>query len=433
MKLSRIMSLSLVAVTMALTTPTAVSAQDAESIYMRRPLPLSPATSTQGFRWETTSTVTDLNGNPVDESNYCGPVERRNRSICVSEQTGQQVATSYCGSTSRPPEVEQAYVGTACSFDWVVGAWNEGAATCTPNETQTRSVTCQNQQGAVVADGFCDDPKPQTLRQTADYSGCTGTSPESTPTVKWGAWVYDQYCSATATKTRNGTCLVGNKDAPASVCTDAGVALRETVQEANFTRCSTAWQSDEWSSYSSTCGTGTRTREVYCLRSDGTRIPDSSCTANMKPVTSETKEVTSGCETTQCYGSEQILTTENVMQDCNNFAANFPKCPAGATQGDPGTGTCVTSVVSFSGDNCAVKGFEATEASCGSSGNGGTTTGRGCIDECGEQRLDGMKWCTAGTTNLGMRTSRCTNGTIGYESTISGVGCDAGARRYECP
>ena len=431
MKLTRIFPLSLVAIAIAL--PMSASAQDAENIYMRRPLPLHPTTTTQGFRWETTTTVTDLNGNPVDESNYCGPIQRRNTSICVANATGQRVGDSYCGVADRPRAIEEDYAGSACSFSWIVGAWDEGTARCTTSETQMRSVRCQNQDGVAVEDRFCTDAKPTTLRTVADYSGCTGSDPASTPTVRWGAWSYDRTCSATATKTRTGTCQVQGQNAPSSVCTDAGIPVSETIQEANFSGCSHAWQSEAWSSWSNTCGVGTRTRSVTCLRSDGAQVPETHCTANTKPTTSETTNVTSGCPNDQCYGTEKILTTENVMQDCQAFAAGMPSCPTGTTQGDPGAGTCVSRITTFSGDNCAVRGFESSAASCDAGSGSGTGSGtNSCRDECGEERQHGMKWCTAGARGLSRRTSECKNGTVTYASTISGLGCDSGGV-YQCP
>ena len=432
MKLLRIIPMSLVA--LSLTMPVAAYAQDAESIYMRRPLPLNPTTTTAGFRWETTSAVTDLNGNPVDVANYCGPVQRRNTSICVSVSTGQQVATSYCGSTSKPPEVEDDYVGSACTFSWLVGTYDEGPARCTNAESHVRTVVCQNQDGVTVEDRFCTDAKPPHIRTVADYSGCTASDPASSPTVRWGAWSYEQSCSATATKTRTGTCQVDNRDVAPTVCTDIGIPLNESLQEPNYTGCSYAWQSEEWSNWSNTCGTGTRTREVFCQRSDGNEVTDAECAIYAKPVSSETSDVTTGCPTTPstCYGAEKILTSENAMQDCTAFASGFPSCPAGTTQGDPGSGTCVSAVVAASGDNCAVRGFEASEASCDAGGTTPPSTGTAsCQDECGESRAHGSKWCTAGTTNLGMRTSQCTNGSVGYASTISGLNCDSGGT-YQC-
>ena len=315
MRLKGIMAASLVA--MAATMPGVVLAQEVESenVYMRRPLPLNPETTTQGFRWETTSTVTDLNGNPVDELNYCGPVQRRNTSICVAESNGQQVADSYCGSTSRPPAVEEDYIGSACSFSWVVGAWDEGPARCTSSETQLRSVICQNQDGLDVEDRFCTDAKPSTIRTVSDYSGCTGVSPSSTPSVRWGPWSYDQTCSANATKTRSGTCQVDGEDVEASICTDAGVPLTETIQEANYTGCTYTWQTGSWSSWSSTCGSATRTRDVTCRRSNGTTVADSSCNSRTKPASSETSNITTGCDTGGTCALPSSQTVEGITVD----------------------------------------------------------------------------------------------------------------------
>ena len=367
MKFSRQLFASAAAICAIAQVAPAMAQEAEENIYMRRPLPLNPSTTTSGFRWETTSTVTDLNGNPVDESNYCGPVQRRNTSICVSETNGQQVADSYCGSTSRPPSVEDDYIGTACSFDWVTGAWDEGQPRCTSGEVQSRTVVCQNQDSAVVEDRFCTDPKPALLRTVPDYSGCTGSDPASTPSVRWGAWSYDQTCSANATKTRTGTCQVDGTDVDSSVCTDAGVPLTEMVQEPNYTGCTYGWQTGAWASWSTTCGSATREREVVCHRSDGQVAPDYQCNSKTKPARQETSNQTESCSTQTCYGSEIILTQEGYAPDCQNFIDNTGACPSGTTEGDPSTNgraECVTRVTGMSSSLCTVYGRRTNEAAC---------------------------------------------------------------------
>ena len=366
MKSTRLASLSLFAIAIAM--PAMLSAQETEeSIYMRRPLPLNPATTTQGFRWETTSTVTDLSGNPVDESNYCGPVQRRNTSICVAESNGQQVANSYCGSTTRPNSVEDDYIGTACSFDWVTGAWNEGEPRCTASEVQTRTVVCQNQDATVVEDRFCTDPKPSTLRTVIDDTGCTGNDPTKTPSVTWGGWTYSQTCSANATKSRTGTCHIEGVNVDSSVCTNAGVPLTEMIQEANYTGCTHSWQTGAWSSWSTTCGSATRERDVVCYRSDGQVASDAQCNSRTKPARQETSNQTESCSSQACYGSEIILTQESWAPDCQNFIDNVGACPSGTTEGDPSTNgraECVTRVTGMSSSLCTVYGRRTSESSC---------------------------------------------------------------------
>ena len=290
------------ALALATTLPAIAAAQEssAETVYMRRPLPLTPSTTAEGFRWETTSTVTDLNGNPVDEASYCGPIIRRNESICVAIADGRRVGDSYCGSTTRPDSEEEDYASGGCTFSWFTTPWDEGGPSCTASEYQTRSVSCQNQNGETVADRFCTGTRPASARNVADYSGCTGDDPSSTPTVRWGAWTYDQTCSATATKTRRGTCQVDGQNVSDNVCTDIGIALTESVQEPNYAGCSYAWQTESWSAWSTTCGTGTRTRSVTCQRSNGSTVADTYCSANPKPRTSETSSITSGCGSPQC-------------------------------------------------------------------------------------------------------------------------------------
>lgn len=69
-----------------------------------------------------------------------------------------------------------------------------------------------------------------------------------------------------------------------------------------------AWSTGSYGSWSTTCGSATRTRPVTCVSpSDGTTLADSSCSAaGPKPATSESSYQTSGCGyawTTGAYGS----------------------------------------------------------------------------------------------------------------------------------
>ncbi|MFZ3482036.1 thrombospondin type-1 domain-containing protein [Sphingomonas sp. 3-13AW] len=68
-----------------------------------------------------------------------------------------------------------------------------------------------------------------------------------------------------------------------------------------------AWSSGNWSAWSTSCGSATRTRHVSCVSPDeGTTLSDSLCSAASKPATSEASYETSGCGyswTTGSYGS----------------------------------------------------------------------------------------------------------------------------------
>ena len=56
------------------------------------------------------------------------------------------------------------------------------------------------------------------------------------------------------------------------------------------------WKAGEWNAWDSTCSaSATRTRDVYCERSDGTMVADDKCDAASRPVDSETAEILTGC------------------------------------------------------------------------------------------------------------------------------------------
>lgn len=56
---------------------------------------------------------------------------------------------------------------------------------------------------------------------------------------------------------------------------------------------------------------------------------------------------------------------------------------------------------------------------------------RGCIDECGNIKPEGAKWCPAGSYGI-TPTFKCINGEVVDQGGISGLGCDRGGNRM-CP
>lgn len=298
--LRRFMSLALA--TTMLATPAASWAQDeAETVYMRRPLPLQPTAGEAGYRWQTTSAFVDASGNPIDEANFCGDAVKRNTSICINTQTNAQVGDSFCGA--KPASTEAQFIGTACTFSWYQGAWNDPGASC-GSEIQSRTVQCQNQSGQPVADSFCDGARPAMTQSVSDYSGCSGSS--SNISVAWGPWTQSSTCSATATRSRTGSCRVDGAAAPDSACTSNGFALTETQPSPNYNSCTYSWKEGAWFDPGASCSANElQTRSVTCQRDlDSAAVDDVYCSRTQtKPVATQSVQDFSNCTYTPVYGA----------------------------------------------------------------------------------------------------------------------------------
>jgi hypothetical protein len=70
-----------------------------------------------------------------------------------------------------------------------------------------------------------------------------------------------------------------------------------------------SWQTEAWSSCSVSCGAGTQTRSVLCLRNDGTVVSDSYCGAG-KPLSSQS------CNTQVCTKTRQIDYKDVSFNNC---------------------------------------------------------------------------------------------------------------------
>lgn len=236
----------------------------------------------------------------------------------------------------------------------------------------------------------------------------------------------------------------------------------------------------EWS-YSdfppaSGCGTITLTRDVTCIDTEDSNrtVGPELCNLTTKPPVSTTENVLDTCDAT-CTAAPVIgnCATQGynrlIASDWNNFETatlgNSGTCnevTGGAAlyrhdtfvdASCPGTPNAVTPPAEPQQQQCQNPMTDPNYASdnftmCNSQGGAGYSCyslsvgwvsvpcnvpvdGGGsasCSDECGEDKDNGRTWCTAGTQNLGIRTSKCVDGIIVHPTTISGLGCDAGAQ-----
>lgn len=145
--------------------------------------------------------------------------------------------------------------------DKLTGSWGtcSTASTCGTG-SQTRSVTCSS--------AYCDGVKPATSQSCNTPCGSWVTGP-------WGL------CSASGScgdgiKTRSVTCSTsycsGTRPASSTACVASS--------------CTYSWYTGSWSECHGSCGMtggvgdGYMVRNVYCKRSDGTRVSDGYCSGS---------------------------------------------------------------------------------------------------------------------------------------------------------
>jgi hypothetical protein len=168
--------------------------------------------------------------------------------------------------------------GTGASYSWVSGAFVTPAA-CGAT-TATRTVSCQRNDGATVADGFCSGAKPATTQAATDYGTCSYN-------FQYSGWNTPAACGAT-TQTRTATCLRSDgTTVPNASCGTPVLSQGAT----DYSTCTYAFQYSGWNTPAG-CGAVTQTRTATCQRSDGTTVADTYCGT---PVTSQAGTSTASC------------------------------------------------------------------------------------------------------------------------------------------
>jgi hypothetical protein len=171
--------------------------------------------------------------------------------------------------------------GTGASYSWVSGSWATPSA-CGAT-TSTRTVSCQRNDGATVADGLCSGAKPATSQAATDYGSCSYN-------FQYSAWSTPASCGA-VTQTRTATCQRSDGTTVANSFCGTPVTSQAAT---DYSSCTYAFQYGAWDTPSG-CGTVTQTRSASCQRSDGTTVANSYCGT---PTTSQSTTSTSSCNYT---------------------------------------------------------------------------------------------------------------------------------------
>lgn len=244
-------------------------------------------------------------------SKACGGGSQTQVVSCRRSIDDVVVADSLCSGT-KPASTKDCNVQTCPSptYNWNIGAYGACTVSC-GGGTKTRTVICQDNGGATVADSNCSQPKPPT-QDVCNTDTCTAY------TYSW--YVVQGPCSkecgggmATDTvscKRSDGTIVAD------SLCSGAG-AKPPTSRTCNPDPCpqvyTYAWEPGAWSTCSKACGDGLQTRAIACKRNDGAYVPENLCDASTKPASQQ------ACKIKDCPSTgRQVTQIEYVTPALNS-------------------------------------------------------------------------------------------------------------------
>ncbi|MBI9074200.1 MAG: lamin tail domain-containing protein [Desulfatibacillum sp.] len=202
------------------------------------------------------------------------------RTVACLDETGNVVDDSLCSGDK--PSALQGCNEFACSYAWNLGAWSDCSADCGAG-TSTRTVTCRDEAGNSVADGFCPGVKP-AASQICNDEPCA---------YSWfiGPWEDCSVACGGGAQTRAVTC----RDQGGNVVDDGNCADAKpsTSQVCNSDPCVYGWVTGAWSDCSVDCGGGFSSRSVTCQDQSGNVVDAVNCT-EIQPAASQV------CNTQPC-------------------------------------------------------------------------------------------------------------------------------------
>ena len=193
---------------------------------------------------------------------------------------------------------------------WVIDPFSDCSAECAPEGERTRTVTCSSTVGGVtetVQDQVClDAGQPKP----ATNQSCGVDCPYRWERSEYGNCSTSTTCG-NGTQTRTVTCVrdIPSRGAVAQrddACSSVGDKPRSERP------CTTICRlfAGPWSDCSVTCGRGTRRRDLTCQRQDGTEIDLQFCAGLPTLASTEDCDLVPSCPTTQIPATTQPLTTE---------------------------------------------------------------------------------------------------------------------------
>lgn len=333
----------------------------------------------------------------------------RTRTVTCEDSGGNVVDDSNCIGT-KPSDTENCSNLNSCLWD--VGSWGSCSPVCGTPSSAFRSVECKDVNGNLVAESYCDNPKP-VLEVACSFSPASGAGPDDynnpderqTQRCVWyaGSW---SGCNETcdnlgdAKETRSVDCRRddnGNTvgDASDSDVNDGLCTTTPPTTEQSCTNGPYNWVEGGFGECSQECGGGERTQSVTCQDGSGNVVADCFCSGtkpadtqdcNMQScVTYEWRtgeygdcdavcvdgatEVVSGerTRTVECYSSEGNVVddsncTETKPQETSTCEVS---CTCSETEWGPDPAQICSGITFTQTSNCVTRRASEGTRACG--------------------------------------------------------------------
>lgn len=354
-----------------------------------------PATSESDYRTEGCTT----SWKPGDWARVpgCG-ASKDVRALSCLRSDGQIVGDAQCATAPRPDTERAATDYQTCTYGWTNGEWGAWSSSC-GQAGRHRDVWCQSSDGRRVEDASCSGGKPEMDQSAYQTSGCGYEwvgDPFSAPVPACGATVQNR---VTWCKRSDGQRVMD------VYCQQAGLPQPSNTQPAtDYSTCSYSWQAGDWSAPSTTCGTATQTRDVWCLRSDGTRVSptleNQVCGGN-RPASSQQTLQTSSCSyaavnpsawsgwdnacsasakrtrTFQCQRGDGVIVADG---ECTSRGVSLVGTETGANYTNACPGYFVTGAWSDYSSHCSTSATRTRDVNCYRAGDNVFAGDQYCID-----------------------------------------------------